>query len=791
MVFPVPAGRVAVFSALGLIASAVVAPVSAAVAPIAAEAPGAGSSRALPAVPRDPVRTAVQLVAPSDSGVVAWTGTGSDVRAAQYPDRAAAERAGLTPFVFEPTTGGFGRFRVDDGADDPRCLGLQRTPSRALAVGADLAACDAPSGSWTVDAGTIRSAAGPTVTNRLVVGSDGIGTGATWNDSATADFGLSIDSVPAVAAAQFDVTPPKFNRPESQAVVSGRTEPGSTIEVTDERGASLVGGPVTAGSDGTWRASLITPADGEPNVRFLVSVTSGASLTARSWGTVAYGVGISLDGPVGWLGTDGKVRVTGQGDPSADVVDVNTGTVTRVRADGAFTIDFRPRNTTTASTVELAMRGLGGFLTRVPVDVRKAVFDVTPVFPSDEGQDAYIDGDGVPGAVVTAFADDGREVGTATVDDDGHVELDLDAPDAAGVQRVRLEQVVDEHVLSEASFSIDYGAAVAITSPRADDTVDADTVVRGTGEPGAAVDVELDGRVLHTVVETDGTWSGKLADPTSLPFAVLSPRTSTRFTDENKPAIFGTGIPGMRVVFNTAASGPTRTVSTTVRPDGSWRFDGAALPIEQSESYRAVVSQGPAAAGTTETIPVQLTGDVRPLVVTAPADGATISPVNGAVDLNGTGTPGDTIRTDGPDGHEYRTVVRADGKWMFRGVRLASGARSVTVAGATGERTVSVTVAAGVGDALSIISPRQTSVVAPEDGLPSATVRSAGAARGGIGALTDVRGGGRTVGFVVDAYGGWHRTIRLGSADASELQAVTATDAPASVRFVTQVAPSR
>lgn len=779
-----PRATLSVLSALGFLVTALIAPVP-------AEAEASRSTTALPAVPREPARTDLTLVTTLRSGVLAWTGTGTNARAGTFPDRAAAERAGLTPFVFEPSAGGYGRFRIDDGAEDPRCLGLQRTVSGALAVVADLVACDDAAGNWTIEAGSLQSAAGPYATHDLVLGPDGVGTGASWNASDAADFRIEVERRPAVPAAVFDVAPPTFNRPESRATVSGTATADAEVTIVDTRGASLVEGVVRAGGDGRWSADLVAPTNGDPNVRFLVSVAEGPALSARAWGTVSYGVGLSLDGPTAWVADDGSVRVTGHGDPAADVVVVETGDGVRVRQDGSFTLDFRPRGgSTTLGSVELAMRGFGGFQTRVPVRVERAPLDVVPVFPADPSQPAYLEGYGVPGATVTATDTNGRTIGSADVGDDGRVDLKIEAPDASGVHEVALRQELDGRDLAERTVRVDFGAAVRITSPTEGGLVSDDTVVRGTGEPGAELTTALDGRVLHTVVGADGSWSGTLADPRSLPFRLVTPTGPLRYSDRSKPALSGTGTPGSDVFFVSSTSEPSHTARTTVRPDGSWRFSGDEIGILQDETWTdASVSLGTGANRPTIRIPA-LTGDQRPLTVREQESDAPLVPTAGAVVLHGTGTPGDVIRTTAPDAHEYRTVVHADGSWSLRGVRLASGAHTLRIAGRSDEVTARFTVASGVGSSLSILTPLTAAVAVPDAGFESPTVRVTGIARSGIGALTDRQGSGRTVGFVVDRFGGWKRTLRLDAPGQSDVRAATPTDAPVGVRFTTDGEPA-
>src|SRR3546814_6375022 len=124
-----------------------------------------------------------------------------------------------------------------------------------------------------------------------------------------------------------------------------------------------------------------------------------------------------------------------------------------------------------------------------------------------------VTGTGEAGAEVEVSID-GAVVGTATVATDGTWELQLTDALADGnhtVTAVHTYAAGNESQPAQSDFEVDTAApaAPAITAPADGSSIsDPTPVITGTGEPGADVEVTLDGSVLGTVpVGPDGSWS--------------------------------------------------------------------------------------------------------------------------------------------------------------------------------------------------------------------------------------------------------------------------------------------
>jgi LPXTG-motif cell wall-anchored protein len=125
-------------------------------------------------------------------------------------------------------------------------------------------------------------------------------------------------------------------------------------------------------------------------------------------------------------------------------------------------------------------------------------------------------GEGQP-ATVAEIAEAGeavlKEVGTAVVRPDGTWSVEVTDPLALGdhtVEAVQTDPAGNTSPATKVDFTVTPPAPV-ITSPQDGDSVDKTPTVSGTGQPGATVTVQVDGKDVKTVpVGDDGTWSTTL-----------------------------------------------------------------------------------------------------------------------------------------------------------------------------------------------------------------------------------------------------------------------------------------
>lgn len=221
-----------------------------------------------------------------------------------------------------------------------------------------------------------------------------------------------------------------------------------------------------------------------------------------------------------------------------------------------------------------------------------------------------VTGTGEPGATVTVEVD-GEEVGEVIVSGDGTWELPLTEPLNEGehtITATQTDEAGNTSAADEVTVTVDTQAAPpVITNPKdGSATNDATPTITGRAEPGASVEISVDGEVVGTVtagedgnfelplteplsdgdhvvsaVQTDE--AGNVSEPGEAEFAVdtrapaapviTSPEDGAT-TDDPTPVIEGTGEPGTTIVVVVDGE-PVGTV--VVDKDGNFSFPLPAL----------------------------------------------------------------------------------------------------------------------------------------------------------------------------------------------------------------------
>jgi hypothetical protein len=245
-----------------------------------------------------------------------------------------------------------------------------------------------------------------------------------------------------------------------------------------------------------------------------------------------------------------------------------------------------------------------------------SVVPVAPVITDPDDGDRLADstptvtGTGEAGATVTV-AVDGEEVGEAVVDGDGNWELPLTEPLAEGertITAVQTDEAGNTSAADEVTVIVDTEVGLPVITAPADGSVvtDATPTVTGRAEPGASVEISVDGDVVGTVTaDGDGNFelplteplaegdhvvsavqtdlAGNVSDPASNDFAVdsrapaapviTSPEDGAT-TDDPTPVLEGTGEPGATIVVVVDGEPVGEVV---VDEDGNWSFPLPAL----------------------------------------------------------------------------------------------------------------------------------------------------------------------------------------------------------------------
>ncbi|SEK18006.1 Ig-like domain-containing protein, partial [Paraburkholderia caballeronis] len=229
------------------------------------------------------------------------------------------------------------------------------------------------------------------------------------------------------------------------------------------------------------------------------------------------------------------------------------------------------------------------------------------------------------------------------------------------------------------------GTGVTDVTPPADPTIEHNGAgeLSGTAEPGSTITLTLpDGSTVTTVADGNGHWSfgpNPLADgesgtliatdpsgnnsapETTGPMNSTPPDESQLNVDQNNQhGLSGTGTPGDTIVVELPDGS---TVTTIVDENGHWEFVPNPLPDGGTGTITEIDPNGNSTGGVT-------TG---PSDQTPPDESQLTVDQNNGNGLGGTGTPGDTITVERPDGTTVTTIVDENGHWEISPNPLPDG----------------------------------------------------------------------------------------------------------------------
>jgi VCBS repeat-containing protein len=318
-------------------------------------------------------------------------------------------------------------------------------------------------------------------------------------------------SLPAQISAP-DITPPNQASDlvvsADGATLTGRGEPGSTVQVTNAQGTLL--GSAVVGANGQFSVTLAPAQTDGQALDVVLRDAAGNSSTVNITAP-------DTDGPLQPSGLNVDItglHLTGLGQVGSTVtVRAADGSVlgtALVGADGRFDVTLTAAQRNGESLTVEATDSLGN--SAGPVTFTAP--DLTPPQvvgnPTIDGTGTTVSGSGEPGATVTVRGPGGSVLGSALVAGDGSFAVTLVPPQTNG-QALTIEQT---------DLAGNVSTAVGLPAP---DTqapnapigllLSADgAVVTGSGEPGAQVKVTgVGGVVLGTaVVQADGSFSVSL-----------------------------------------------------------------------------------------------------------------------------------------------------------------------------------------------------------------------------------------------------------------------------------------
>ncbi|WP_461214186.1 Ig-like domain-containing protein, partial [Lacticaseibacillus sp. GG6-2] len=507
--------------------------------------------------------------------------------------------------------------------------------------------------------------------------------------------------------------------------VTGTGTPGATVEVKNPAGEVV--GTGTVGDDGKFDVT-VPKDDAKPGDPLSVTQTEpGKNPSDTTTVTVTTPERTKSETPTGVTATgqeDGSTEVTGTGTPGATVEVktpggevVGTGTVgddgqfevkipegTVKPGDGLSVTETEPGKDPSSQVIVKVPDAVTGGETTPMNDKSKTPSGVEIVTTDDGG--TYVKGSGTPGATVEVKTPGGEVVGTGTVGDDGQFEVKIPEGtvkpgDGLSVTQTEPGKDPSSQVIVKVPDAVTGGE----TTPTNDKsktpsgveivtTDDGGTYVKGSGTPGATVEVKTPGgEVVGTgTVGDDGQFEVKIPEGTVKPGDGLSVTETEPGKDPSSQVIVKVpdAVTGGETTPTNDKSKTPGGIEIGSTVDGGVYIKGSGTPgatVEIKTPGGSVIGEG--IVGDDGQFEIHIPGGVvNPgdnLTVfetengKQPSDGATIKMPNtsvtpgnvtstvdegGNVHIEGNGVPGATVQVKDPNGNVVGEGV-VDGNGEF------------------------------------------------------------------------------------------------------------------------------
>ncbi|WP_395377193.1 Ig-like domain-containing protein [Marinicella sp. W31] len=587
------------------------------------------------------------------------------------------------------------------------------------------------------------------------------------NTSGPANVTITVDTVPP--------PPPSPDLPTRGTPVTGTGEPGATVNIDTDSGASC---SALVQPDGTWSCSLA------PSNVLVNGESVGASQTdaaGNESNTIGFTVGIDLVPPT---------------PPVIDPVDVNTNPITGLsEADAIINItgvvcDNAPvmadANGEWSCDVTLSSPLVAGsVITATATDVAgnesgpasATVNDVangqsvSPTLNPVVNGATEITGSAVAGSVIDV-AGISCSNSPVTAASDGQWRCDTPAPTPVTDDVVSVTATQSGLTASAPVTTTVYDAIVTgIPAPQVDPTDG--TVVTGSTEPNYAIAVfnatgtllctvsadvsgnfscsplspaPADGDVLRVLAGNNGQVSPPTfvtVDQTAPNMPVITAPLDGALINDNTPTVSGTAEAGVTVVV----MGPNgESCSAMADSAGNWSCDVTPALNDGSNQLDATASDpvGNTSGADNVTITVDSTIPPPP-VINAPTNGAPVS---------GSGEVGATVNVTTPSGASCSAVVQANGSWSCSLSPTPLDGEDITAdqTDSVGNTSLPTTVSGGI----DLTPPADPVITSPANGALLSTNVVAVIGTGDPGSIITVSGpNGEMCSVVVDAAGNW------------------------------------
>ncbi|UST72281.1 Ig-like domain-containing protein [Pseudomonas siliginis] len=532
----------------------------------------------------------------------------------------------------------------------------------------------------------------------------------------------------------------------TETVLAGTAEPGSTVTITNPRDGSTI--TVVVGADGNWSVpnplkpgdigAIVTATDSAGNESMPILIDGPADITAP-------------DAPAAAItgNPDGSITVSGNGQPG-DTVNVtfpdgSTGSVI-IGEDGSYTIDSpvgQPEGEIVVSITDPSGNTSGETTVVYEDSTAPNVPDAPAVIGNPDGS-ITVGGNGQPGDTVNVTFPDGS-TGSVIIGEDGSYTIDSPVGQPEGEIVV---SITDPSGNTSGETTVVYEDSTAPNVPDAPAVIgnpDGSITVGGNGQPGDTVNVTFpDGSTGSVIIGEDGSYTidspvgqpeGEIVVSITDPSGNTSGETTVVYEDSTAPnvpdapavignpdgsiTVGGNGQPGdtVNVTFPDGSTG-----SVIIGEDGNYTIDS---PVGQPEGEIVVSITDPSGNTSGETT-VVYEDSTAPNVPDAPA---VIGNPDGSITVGGNGQPGDTVNVTFPDGSTGSVIIGEDGSYTIDSpVGQPEGEIVVSITDPSGNTSGETTVvyedstAPNVPDAPAVIGNPDGSITVGGNGQPGDTV---------------------------------------------------------------------
>ncbi len=560
-------------------------------------------------------------------------------------------------------------------------------------------------GLWSV---TLAQPLGEGAHGALVIATDAAGNSAQRTRTFTIDT-----SAPSLV---IHTPQPDAALAQASPVITGMSEPNVSVTITVRDAASAVvfSATLSADASGAWSSTVTGPlGDGA----YSASATATDAVGNSASDSVSFSV--DLTPPALAITAPAQDSITNNARPSLSGTS-DAGQRVAIWLDGALmatvTADdqgqwlYRPELELSGGdyTVEARASDALGNEARVSVDFTidtsapNLTFDAPAQGAALATTQPTLTGSADPGATVTLTLN-GAPLATVTADAQGQWTHAVSQPLAEGayVAEAQTANIAGTTARAGVSFILDVTAPMVTLETPADDSVLADAlpVISGLAEPGAQIEVSIDGEVVATVTANQsGRWvytpqealeegahevtvvaidaAGNSAsvsasfsvDLTPPPLRIDAPADGSAIA-ERLPELRGETAPLVQVTLTLDMQPPMIVVSDA---QGQWRATPQA-PLADGE-HALVASVDAGAVSVTSRFVVDLSAP--DLTITSPTPDGVLS-VDGVI--TGTAEPGSVVIVTVDGGAPVTVEVGADGQWSHTPEPLEEGAHAVTV----------------------------------------------------------------------------------------------------------------